>query len=98
MDKMRHSDVMVLLDSVQFAKHYFQNRNRIRTPSGWSWLTVPVLTKGRFGQRITDVRIRPDQSWRRKHCQALGQHYAGARFFDEHFPAIRAIYDDAGDS
>lgn len=97
-DKLQQSDVFVLLDSVPFEKNYFQNRNRIRTPQGWSWLTVPVLTKGRFGQSLLDVRIRPDQPWRRKHCQSLEQHYGRTPFFREYFPALRTMYDDAGDS
>src|SRR5438067_514405 len=77
-DKLRRCDVMVLLDSVQFEKNYFQNRNRIRTSSGWTWMTVPVLTKGRSRQPISNVRIRNDQPWRRKHRRALLQHYACA--------------------
>ena len=97
-DKLRRCDVMVLLDSVQFEKHYFQNRNRIRTADGWTWLTVPVLTTGRSRQRIDDVQIRADVPWPRKHCRALAQHYAGAPFFEDHYPALRDLYEQAGQS
>jgi len=41
-DKIRRADLFVILDCVQFRKNYFQNRNRIRTESGWTWITVPV--------------------------------------------------------
>ena len=56
--KMSMSDCFVLLDNVAYSKNDFQNRNRIRTSgtvAGWCWLTVPVLTKGRSGQKISDV-------------------------------------------
>src|SRR2546422_6018488 len=41
-DKMDRVDRFVLLDSVQYKKNEWQNRNRIRTATGWQWLTVPV--------------------------------------------------------
>ena len=54
-EKMDRTDAFVLLDTVQFKKNEWQNRNRIKTPEGWQWLTVPVLHK--FPQRIDEVRI-----------------------------------------
>lgn len=96
-DKIRQCDIFVLLDSVQFEKNYFQNRNKLRTPWGTTWLTIPVFTKGRFGQTIREVRVRNEDSWRRKHCQSLGQHYGSAPFFDKYFPAIQALYDQSWD-
>jgi hypothetical protein len=97
-DKLRQSDVVVILDSVQFRKNYFQNRNRIRTSDGFTWLTVPVLTKHRSGQTIHDVTIRDDQAWRRKHRESMLQSYRRATFLDEHLPALLAIYEAAGSS
>ena len=49
----------VLLDTVQFHKHSWQQRNRIKTANGIQWLTVPVLTKGRFHQTIAEAEINP---------------------------------------
>ncbi|MBI3003322.1 MAG: WbqC family protein [candidate division NC10 bacterium] len=83
-DKMDQADVFVLLDTVQFKKNEWQNRNRVKTPDGWQWLTVPVVH--RFPQRIDEVRIAPDDSWGRKHWQALQTHYGAAPFFAPHAP------------
>lgn len=94
-DKIRQSDIFVLLDSVQFEKNYFQNRNRIRTAAGVQWLTVPVLTKGQFGQAINDVRIRTAEPWQRRHCRGLALSYGRAPFFDRYFPAMSRIYEQA---
>jgi hypothetical protein len=81
-DKMDRADAFVLLDTVQFKKNEWQNRNRIKTAAGWQWLTVPVLHK--FPQRIDEVRIPPEDSWARKHWQALQTHYGTAPFFAPH--------------
>ena len=52
--KIYKSDVFVILDNVQFTKNGFTNRNRIKTPQGENWLTLPVVQSGKFGQNITD--------------------------------------------
>jgi len=41
-DKIDRSDLFVFLDTVQYKKNEFQNRNRIKNDKGWQWLTVPV--------------------------------------------------------
>lgn len=82
-EKMDHADLFVFLDNVQFKKNEWQNRNRIRTPEGWQWITVPVLH--RFGQRIDEVRINNTVDWRRKHSQALCLNYGRAPFFSRYW-------------
>jgi hypothetical protein len=57
-------DQFVILDTVQFEKQSWQQRNRIKTPTGLQWLTVPVTFRGRLGQRIVDVEIREPEFWR----------------------------------
>lgn len=96
-DKIRRCDIFVLLDSVQFEKNGFQNRNKIRTAWGMTWLTVPAFTKGFFGQTIREVRIRNEDPWRRKHCQSLWQHYHSAPFFEKYFSGLQPLYDDSWD-
>ena len=50
--KWAAADVFVFLDTVQYAKNGWQNRNRIKTATGPRWLTVPVHAK--LGMRIDD--------------------------------------------
>ena len=81
MDKLDRADAFVLLDTVQFKKGEWQNRNRIKTAEGWQWISVPVLH--RHGQAIAEVRIDPKQSaWSRKHREALKTNYATTPYFD----------------
>jgi hypothetical protein len=85
------SDVHVVLDNVQFEKNSYTNRNRIRTRDGALWLTVPVLTKGRFGASIADLEI-ADQRWAAKHLASLRQNYGRAPHFGRHEPFLVDTY------
>lgn len=87
------SDRHVVLDHVQFEKNSFVNRNRIRTPDGWCWLTVPVKTKGRFGALpITKLEIDNAGDWRGRHWKAMAQNYARAPHFPAHAPFFESVY------
>lgn len=90
-DKMDRADLFVLLDTVQFKKNEWQNRNRIRTSTGWQWLTVPV--HHRHPMSLRDVRIDDTSPWRRKHQEALRQCYAKAPHRDEVLPPLRGLLD-----
>ncbi len=86
-DLLDQVDQFVLLDTVQFEKQSWQQRNRIKTPAGLLWLTVPVLFRGRLGQRIADVEIRDAEFWR-DHLRAVELNYRRAPFFDDYYPAL----------
>jgi hypothetical protein len=90
LDKIDRADLFIVLDTVQFKKQEWQNRNRIRTATGWQWLTVPVLQ--RFGQRINEVRINSTTSWAAQHRRALTLHYARAPHRDRYLPDLLALY------
>jgi len=87
--KVAHSDVLVLLDDVQFMDRHFQHRNTIKHQTGTQLLTVPVV-KDR-GQLIKDVQIAPVHNWRRKLWSSLQTSYGAAPFFKELSPGLRAI-------
>ena len=89
----RHvSDAFIYLDDVQFEKRGFQNRNRIRTARGWQYLSVPVVTKGRFSQKINEVEIDNSRPWREEHLLAIKFNYARARFFKDYLPLLESLY------
>ncbi|HYL82308.1 MAG TPA: WbqC family protein, partial [Candidatus Acidoferrum sp.] len=86
LDKLDSADVFILLDTVQFKKHEWQNRNRIRTKDGWQWLTVPIID--RFPERIDQVEINSRTDWQRKHCQALRLYYGKAPHWEPFGPEL----------
>ncbi|MBD3166794.1 hypothetical protein GF324_09360 [bacterium] len=81
LDKVQRSDVFVFLERVQYVRREYQNRNRIKTPQGPQWLTVPV--KGAYGAAIDDVAIDDSTDWRGKHLATLRRAYAKAPFVEE---------------
>ena len=90
--KMRQADIFIYLDDVQFEKREFQNRNRIRNARGWQYLTAPVISKGRFSQKINEVELDNSDAWREYHLRAIKLNYARAPFFKEHLPGLEELY------
>lgn len=87
-DLIDQVDLFVFLDNVQFEKQSWQQRNRIKTPTGLQWLTVPVAFRGKFGQLIKDVEIR-DPEFCKNHLRAIELNYRRAPFFDLYFPELK---------
>ena len=93
-DKIDQADAFIFLDTVQFEKNEWQNRNRIKNHDGVQWLTVPVLMKGRSDQRIIAVDIDPHVTWLRKHKNALMTNYIKAPYYEEVMELLsRTLYD-----
>lgn len=91
-DRIAASDIHITLDTVQFEKNSFVNRNKIRTPSGWCWLTLPVETSGHFQElAIRDLRVSGGH-WRRKHWASIEQNYSRATHFGEHRAFFADVY------
>jgi len=85
------ADTFVLVDTVQFEKDSFINRNKLRTPRGWSWLSVPVSSKGHMTSTMRDLRIMPTP-WARKHWTAFRMFYGRVPFFAEHASFLEDTY------
>lgn len=92
-DKVRQADTVVLLDNVQFKKRYFENRNKIRTRLGWQWVTVPVITKGRYTQLINQVEIDDISHWQKKCWMSICWNYEKAPFFQKYGSFLEETYD-----
>ena len=90
-DLIRASDEFILLDDVQFTRRDWRSRNRIKTSQGAAWLTVPVLSKGRYLQQIREVLV-SDAGWSVRHWQTLRAHYAQAPYFAYYAPLIEPLY------
>ena len=95
-DLIASVDEFILYDDRQFTRRDWRNRNRIKTPRGPQWLTVPVETKGRYHQRIDETLI-SDSDWARQHWKTLEHTYAASRHFDDYRGAIAALYETAVD-
>jgi hypothetical protein len=90
-DLIRAVDEFVLFDDVQYTRQDWRNRNRIKTPRGPQWLTVPV--KGRFGQTIAETVVAGPQ-WTRQHWRVIADNYREAPFLARYREAFETAYLD----
>ena len=81
-DKIDKSDIFVFLDDVQYKKREWQNRNRIKTPDGLQWLTVPV--KHNDNDPINRVLIQNESSYINDHILGIELNYKKAKYFNEY--------------
>lgn len=84
-DLADQADQLIVLDDVAFSKQSWQQRNRIRTPDGLSYVTVPVRSAGRLGQRILDTEL-ADSVFVDKLLRTISGNYAHARYFSRYYP------------
>ncbi len=90
--KASFADHFVLVDTTQYVKKQWQNRNRIKLSNGnVHWLSIPVKTRGRFDQRINEVEIKDGTNWRRDHRRTLELNYKKSPFFDAFYPRFEAL-------
>lgn len=85
------ADRLIFLDTVQYEKNGWQNRNRIKTKDGARWLTVPV-SRAPLGTPIRDVRVDGAQPWPARHLRAVEHAYANAPHVGRYHDALRAFY------
>ncbi len=91
-DQLLRCDVFVVYDNVQFDKHGWRNRNRIKTAQGPQWLTVPVRTYKQDWPTNREITIDNTQHWRKKHLASLRQNYAKAPFFADYVGLFDDLY------
>jgi len=98
--KITMCDIFVIVDTVQYVKRGpfgWINRNKIRTKDGWVWLTVPVLSKGKFTQDIIDTMVDNSKPWAHKHWRSIEVEYQKAPYFAEHKDYFKSLYEQKWD-
>ncbi len=91
-DKIKRSDVFIFLDTVQYEKNSFTNRNKIKTANGPVWLSVPVIKVDHFDKIMSEMPIDNKSHWQRKHLNAIQMSYSKAPHFKELFPKLQELY------
>jgi len=91
--KLALADEYVWYDDVQYQTKDWNNRNRIKTPGGPLWLSVPVQRTNHFAIKVADILIDNSQPWARKHWGSIEHAYARAPYFGEYAEPIRRLYE-----
>jgi hypothetical protein len=93
-DRVAKSDLLIVLDDVGMdrnSKTKYANRNRVRTPAGSIWLTVPLLKTGRDAP-LNSIEIDNTQRWQEKHWRSIEANYARAACFAQFAELLRPFY------
>ena len=90
-DLISYVDEFIIYDDMQFTKNDWRNRNKIKTPQGLHWLSIPVGSD--TNRKIREVTF-TDNNWREKHCKVLEANYKKSPFFEEVFSFIKPIIID----
>lgn len=91
--KMSLCDTFVLLDTVQFEKNNFQNRNKILFGGEPGWLSLPI-EKHTLDTKIKDIRINwTDDKLVKNHLNSIEQNYRKCESFEKLFPFLKKLYE-----
>lgn len=90
--KIALADAFCYFDDVQYLKKDWNNRNKIKTPQGPLWLTVPVLTSEHREKAIREIEINNATSWRKKHLSSISNNYRKAPYFEKYAPFFEDVY------
>ncbi len=89
-EKAVRSDVFIIYDTAQFKKNDWQNRNRLCSPDGWQWITIPIIHS--FGQKIFEVKIDNLKKPLKNNWNKIQTIYGKAPFFKEYAEIFERIY------
>lgn len=92
-DMINMADEFIVYDSMQYSKNGFYNRNQIKTPNGQQWITIPVKNNHHISEhQIIRETYVTDDTWRRKHWNAISLNYAKAPYFKEYKEIFENLY------
>jgi len=89
--KWANCDLFVFLDDVQYPRRQFVNRNKIKTPNGAKWITIPVKQKGKYQQTITETQADNKKEWVKKVLNSVKLNYAKAPYFHYVYTEFRDL-------
>ena len=90
-DLINMVDEFILYDDMQYTRRDWRNRNKIKTPNGLLWLTIPVEAKGKYFQKINETKI-SEKDWAKKHWQTIKSNYAKTKYFKDYKDIFEALY------
>jgi hypothetical protein len=78
-DLIGRSDLFIFYDDVQFTKNDWRNRNKIKTPRGAEWISIPCGPDlKRLIREVTITR----HDWQKDHWNRIKINYLGTPYFN----------------
>jgi len=95
-DLINAVDEFVLYDDMQYTRRDWRNRNKLKTPQGLKWITIPVDNKGKYYQKINETVV-SDHDWATNHWKTVKQLYSKAEFFVNYEDIFSDLYLSCND-
>lgn len=86
-------DEFIIYDDMQYTRRDWRNRNKIKTPQGLVWCTVPVKVKSKYFQTISETEL-DGMGWAKQHWRSFEQHYKKAPHFLEIAEWLSPLYNN----
>lgn len=91
-DIIHDVDLFIFLDDVQYTVRDWRNRNKIKTPQGLRWLSVPVgADRDRLIHQVEIV----DDGWAKKHWETIKYSYSKTPHFKKYREFFEYVYLDS---
>lgn len=87
--RLFHAQTFVVLDNVQRQARGWENRNKIMTDSGESWVTIPIASSSRA---MVEDTIILESAWVTEHKKKIATAYEKAPYYDQDL--IESYYAD----
>lgn len=89
--KMMQADVFVIYDTAQYGKGKTHNRQRIRTNTGWTWLTIPIENSlSSFLE--TRISYQSKKPWNEEHWRTIEMIYGKTPYFNQYYEKLKRLY------
>lgn len=87
-------DEFLIFDEAQFTRRDWRNRNKIVLDGILHWLTIPVVSKGKYHSPIDEMEV-SEKGWAEKHWRSIRHAYGKAPFFSLYGPVLEECYTQA---
>ena len=88
-DKLKKSDLFVLLDDVQYSGDKISSRNLIRTSNGIQYLSIPIRKRREL---LCNIEIDNSKNWRHDHWKSIKNNYGKSKGWIEFSKEIEKVY------
>ncbi len=89
--KIKQSDCLVIADIFEAGNQTVFNKNKIRTNSGWVYLTVPLGHRA-DRMKIHDILLPADNRWKTQHWQTIYRNYVKTKYFNYYSDFFLDLY------
>lgn len=91
-DLIDRVDKFVFLDNVKLEKSDWHVRNRIKSASGETMLSIDVtLPNGRMNTMINQAKLNLKVPWQKKHLKSVYANYRKSKYFDHVYPFLEVL-------